>query len=281
MAHAHPYAGLTVALPTRHGKEKVLAPILFDSLGMSICLADVDTDAFGTFAGEVPRRENQVNTAIAKARAGVEVTGLRLGIASEGTIGPDPRLPFVNSDIETLVLFDREWNTLISESYRSSEIIVVREVVSPTDDITMLKTRADFPRHGLIVRSEHDRLDQIIKGIVDDAVLVEAIKQCSEMTGKAVVESDLRANYSPSRMLNIASCAHRLVARIAHLCPECGAPGWGRIAPIRGLPCGECGTFVDTAVRADQYGCSRCTFRQEIPRRDQVVEPRWCPLCNP
>jgi hypothetical protein len=275
------YVGFDAALPTQHGKEAVIAPIFRDRLGISIHLAAVDTDAYGTFAGEIPRRENQLNTAIAKARAGAQVSGLRLAIASEGTIGPDPAFPFVASDSETLVLLDIEWDIHIAESYRSAEIVTCRELVSPNDDLTRLMVRADFPRHGLIVRPEQDEFGEVVKGIIDDDRLRKAIRQCSESTGKAIIESDFRAHFSPSRMANIAICAERLVARIASCCPACSAPGWGRIDPVRGLPCRACGRIVETAVRADQQGCSRCSFRQEVPRPNQVVNPQWCPQCNP
>ncbi|WP_404325454.1 hypothetical protein [Aerophototrophica crusticola] len=50
------HAGRTVALGTRHGKERAFAPPLLRRLGLSVTLADIDTDQLGTFSGEVERQ---------------------------------------------------------------------------------------------------------------------------------------------------------------------------------------------------------------------------------
>ena len=121
----------------------------------------------------------------------------------------------------------------------------------------------------------------IVKGITDQAVLTAALRECASGNGFAVVESDLRAHLSPSRMRNIRECAVALATRIATPCPQCAGPGWGRIEPARGLPCSACGTYVESAIRADRFGCPGCPATAEAPRADQAVEPRWCPSCNP
>ena len=277
----HPYTGQSAALATRHGKEFAIAPPFQDVVGMNIALADIDTDAFGTFTGEVPRHETPLKTAIAKAQAGIEASGLSFGLASEGTIGPDSQTPFITSDLEIIVFVDTERALVISECARATNVVAFRASIRPEDDIRSLVERADFPRHGVIVRSTESDYALIFKGISDYMDLDSAIKQCFAQTGEAIIENDFRAHHSPTRMAVISACATRLAQRVATVCPECASPGWGRIEPDRGLPCSACGTVVATAIRADREGCPACTAVRERIRPEQHTDPRWCPNCNP
>lgn len=282
---ANEYAGQVAALATRHSKDQVIAPVFAEILGISIVVVDVDTDSFGTFTGEVPRTDTPVNVAIAKARAGIVISDLSIGLASEGTIGPDPLVPLITSDFETITFIDERRDMVLSETTRSTDIVAFRQTIDPEVDLSdlmeRLADRADFPHHALIVHSGDLRSGPIVKGLTDEAAVVTAIKTCMSTAGCAVVESDLRACFSPSRMRNIGECARKLAERIATPCLDCGTAGWGRVEPLRGLPCASCGTWIESAIRADVFGCALCPAHQEVPRTDQVVEPRWCPVCNP
>jgi len=275
------YSGRVAVIATQHHKDRAVAPVFRDRLGVAIEVVEVDTDAFGTFAGDVPRTRSPLDTALAKAQAGLDASARRLALASEGTIGPDPTLPLTTSDVEVLVFRDAEAGITIHAQHRSYEIVAARTQVKPADDLREFLVRADFPRHGLIVKPPTGSPGPITKGIVDEIELVRAVRRSSELTGTAIIESDLRAHFSPSRMANIAECARQLAERIATPCPECASPGWGPVAPARGLPCSNCGTHIPTAVRADVSGCVRCPAVHEYPREDQAVDPRWCPVCNP
>lgn len=85
------YCNQRVALLTKHGKENVIAPTLKKLLG---CFAEkvdgYDTDIFGTFTRDIACDGNQLEAARKKARTGMALSGLPIGIASEGTFGPDP-----------------------------------------------------------------------------------------------------------------------------------------------------------------------------------------------
>lgn len=277
----HPYRGITAALATRHGKQTAIAPALWNVLGMHIVVTDVDTDSFGTFAGDIPRLDTPLNTAIAKARAGIAASGRRCGLASEGSIGPDPRLPFISSDLEIIVFVDMDRDIVIWEGTRATNVVAFRASVHPDDHLPTVLERADFPRHGLLVKSGEGADDLLTKGITNEDDLITAIERCWAYTGKAIVESDLRAQFSPSRMANIAACAQILAQRIATQCPTCTSPGWGRIEPIRGMPCAVCGTIVEAAIRADRAGCPACPASHTITRSPQQADPQWCPICNP
>lgn len=68
---SHPYSHCIPALATMHGKEKAIAPAFKRHLGMSVLPCDfIDTDAFGTFTGEIVRQATPLETAIAKAKLG-------------------------------------------------------------------------------------------------------------------------------------------------------------------------------------------------------------------
>lgn len=278
---ARPYEGQRVSLATRHAKEEAIAPVFHDVVGLLVEVIHINTDAFGTFTGDIPRIDSPINTAVAKARAGISASGLALGLASEGTIGPDPFLPFVTADMETIVFVDDDRGIIINETFRSTDIVAFRETVNCETDVRKMLDKADFPRHGLIVRPPDPHGRPLIKGITREDKLFAAVRDVISKDGTAVVESDLRACFSPSRMRNIRACATRLARRIATPCPDCGGPGWGQAEPMRGLPCSACGTFVESAIRADVFGCPSCPAVRLDLRPEQVVEPRWCPYCNP
>ena len=85
------YPGRQVALLTQHGKERVIAAALEPALGCRVeRVAGYDTDLLGTFTRDIPREGTKLEAARKKARLGMELAGLPLGIASEGAFGPDP-----------------------------------------------------------------------------------------------------------------------------------------------------------------------------------------------
>jgi hypothetical protein len=97
-----------------------------------------------------------------------------------------------------------------------------------------------------------------------------------------LLETDMRAHCNPTRMASIRRLGFQLVRRLRQLCPACGAPGWGRVELIPGLPCRCCGT--DTALVAqERWGCAACAHTALMPRPDgkAVADPMHCPWCNP
>ena len=84
------YQGQVICLATLHGKEQALARPFALGLGASLRVSACDTNALGTFSGEVERPADALSTCLRKAELGMEATGLRLGLASEGSFGPHP-----------------------------------------------------------------------------------------------------------------------------------------------------------------------------------------------
>jgi hypothetical protein len=102
-----PYAGRRIALATMHGKDSAIAPPLRLRVGADLVVpVGLDTDALGTFTGEIERKGTMREVAIAKARLGMVATGLQLGLASEGSYGPHSSVPFMAAGVELLALVD-------------------------------------------------------------------------------------------------------------------------------------------------------------------------------
>lgn len=101
------WADQRVALLTQHGKERVIAPVLEPALGCVVHHVDhFDTDQLGTFTRDVPRPGSQLDAARDKARMGMTLSGLPVGLASEGSFGPDPFTGMFPWNVEMLVWLD-------------------------------------------------------------------------------------------------------------------------------------------------------------------------------
>ncbi|MBM5822183.1 MAG: hypothetical protein FJ082_06925 [Cyanobacteria bacterium K_Offshore_surface_m2_011] len=280
------FAGRPVSLATRHGKERVLTRPFRHGLDLSMVLASgFDTDRLGTFSGERPRPADALETCRRKAEAGMDDTGLDLGLASEGSFGSHPALPWLTVGTEWLTFVDRRDGLLIAESLVAPRTNFDRRRVSLGDDIRDWLRRVGFPSHGLIARPHGgDGGNPVIKGLHTDAALAEAMGRCARASSDGLVwlETDMRAHCNPTRRAAIRTLAFRLVRRIASPCPACGAPGWGRCDVRVGLPCSWCGHPTERLL-AEVWGCVACGHREERPRPDGrlTADPGDCPRCNP
>jgi len=284
--NVHPYRGRTVALATKHGKERQIAPPLREVLNMSIRVPDtIDTDLLGTFTGEMPRRGSPVEAVLQKAHMGMQLSNLLLGLANEGSFGPHPEMPMLIVDTELLLFVDDELGLQIQEVLVSEDVVAAHCTARSIEELTQFLTRSRFPSHGLIVRphglvvSEH-----IVKGITDIEVLRQAIKQSVFLSpdGLAHIETDLRAHMNPTRQRVITRLAEHIAQRLLQQCPYCDTPGWGRVDVARGLACEWCGEAT-RLVSEDIYGCPLCPHRKYVPRSDglRYAPAAQCSLCNP
>ena len=272
-----------VALPTLHGKGAQIIPAL-QALGeYEVIEVAIDTDSFGTFSGEKERELTPLDAAIAKARLAMEVTGFDSAIASEGSIGNDPQIPFIISDREVVVFVDQREDLIIHESYRSFEIVAARMEFKVGDDLDDFLTRADFPNHKLIVTARQDDGLFVAKGIESreslDQSLNEALSKSKD--GIAIIESDLRAHCSPSRQVNIEKAARLLAERMAQRCPQCDCIGWGRIDFEFGVECRECGQIDERVAKREINGCLRCSHRACGKVLREMIDAGECQRCNP
>ena len=277
----HPYWGAKAVLTTKHRKGLQIAPAFSKHLNMEVEELNLDTDQLGTFSGEIERIGNAREAVIKKAELGISISGSTIGIASEGSIGVDPFIPFINSDIELIALVDQERSLTIIESLRSTEIIAHTLKISKETKLDNFLLKADFPNHNLIVRSEDKPVSFCVKGINNKKDLDQAIADGFKDFPELVIENDLRAHCSPSRQKNISALAEKFALRLSHLCPECQAPGWGVISYKKGLPCQECGEISEEALAQEIQGCGRCEFTQVGKTLAESIDPAQCQLCNP
>lgn len=277
------YAGRKIALLTMHGKEKVIQPVLAQSHGCQVELVTgYDTDRLGTFTRDIPRDGSQIEAARKKARIGMELAGLPFGLASEGSFGADPFVGMFPWNLEYLIFIDDE---------RALEVVGIAQG-APKDlhvaahDWAAAKAfvvEAGFPLHHMVVRPDGPNDRRVRKGLSNwqelEYAFCSALAQSSN--GQVFLENDLRAHANPTRMKNIRCAAEDLVAKLASLCPECGTPAFGIVDRIKGLPCADCGASTQE-VRADVYGCIKCSFRQTRERQDTATaDPGRCNYCNP
>lgn len=283
-----PYGGRRVSLATCHGKERVLARPFHRGLALTVVVATgFDTDQLGTFSGERSRPADAKQTCRQKAEAGMDHTGLDLGLASEGSFGPHPSVPWLAVNQEWLTFVDRRAGLVIADSLLADRTNFDHRVVVPREDIEDWLRRVGFPSHALIVRPHlWDGCGEapLVKGVRTAGALAEALGRCAGASsdGRARLETDMRAHCNPTRLGVIRTLAFRLVRRIARKCPACAAPGWGPGEGLGGLPCGWC-ALPTPRLRADVWECVACDHREERPRRDgrRTADPGDCPRCNP
>lgn len=270
-----PYRGRRAVLATRHGKEKAVIPAFSSVLGLDIAVpADLDTDRLGTFTRDVARVGTMREAAVQKARMGIAATGLPLAIASEGSFGPHPAIPFLPAGQELLVFVDLERGLEIVEEQVSERTNFAALEVTAGADLERFLAAVGFPEHALVVRAG----DRLVKGVTSRAHLDRLL----ETGGTVHLEADMRAHMNPTRMGEIATLAERLARRIASPCPACGTPGFGVTAMQRGLPCAECGAPTQL-VRYVIEACALCQYEQRKPRPDGRLTstPAECQECNP
>lgn len=124
-----------VALGTMHGKAAVIAPPL-SALGIGVVVPEaLDTDRFGTFSGEVARVGTMEQAARAKARAAVAMTGLPVGIASEGAYGPHPVVPFLALAQEMILWHEAATGREIVEVQRDDRPAYDNALLSGVDEV--------------------------------------------------------------------------------------------------------------------------------------------------
>jgi hypothetical protein len=281
----HPYQGRRAAIATMHGKERVIGEALSRRPGLRVELAaDVDTDRLGTFTGEIGRVGSMLDAARAKARLAMARTGATIGLGSEGAFGPHPVVPFLASGVEVIVLIDDASGQEIVAQRRTRTNYDSIEA-RPGDDLSAFLSRILFPSHAVIVRPEQGAdAFNVIKGVSDWRLVDAAVSKMAAVsdTGRAFVQTDMRAHVNPTRMTSIGFVARALALRAARLCPACAAPGFGVEDVLRGLPCEECGAPT-RLVRAELHRCRLCGF--ETTKRERPASMRaeatWCDQCNP
>ncbi|UDY37618.1 DUF6671 family protein [Dermatobacter hominis] len=275
-----PYAGLAAILATKHGKESTIGPVLA-SVGLRVETVAVETDRFGTFAGDVPRPGTPDEVVVAKARAGMAAADRTLGLASEGAFFGHPDAPFLTVQAEAVALVDDDRGSVVFGRAQSPATWASAHVVTDQERLLRWCRTIGFPDQHLVVRLEAPdrRSSDHITG-VDSLRTLQCAVEAFETRGRVLVEPDLRADRCPLRRPIIAAAAAALAEKLCRRCPRCGVPGFGEVAVSSGRPCGWChGPTLEVGVRTD--GCpASCghVVERVVPG---LADPGSCPRCNP
>lgn len=280
------FKGQTALLATIHKKEQAIAPILNDKLGLQVhSFAGVDTDAFGSFSGDIPRAGSQYQAALAKIEAVEKLApNYHLFLASEGAFYPHPDAPFITLNTELILFVDRKnnleiqaWNHTVNNNFRS-------KAVGAYNTLKAFAEELGFPNQGLILKLMHgDELLQVVKDIETWPDLLFTYNSLTENTKATLVaETDMRAHKNPMRMESIKQCADKLASLLLSTCPQCQTPGFTVVDTKPGLPCSYCG-FPTRSALYSVCTCSACGYSisKKYPQGKQAEDPVYCDNCNP
>lgn len=271
-------------LATMHSKEKVISPIFFEELEMRpIVPKDFNTDRFGTFTRDTPRAGNQLEAARNKALAAMEHTGMDLALASEGSFGSHPSIPFLPSNLEIVVLLDKKNGLEIVGRHRTSGIKVSGQEVCTSAEALSVAQTWGFPNQGVIVRLSEKSNRYIHKEITTVAELEQISKKLLSglFTKSIFIETDMRAHRCPTRLKSIEEATRDLVKNCLSLCLKCRTPGFVVTEAIKGLPCRGCGLPTELAAELI-YSCQKCHYTESrILAGTEMADPGQCERCNP
>lgn len=266
-----------------HKKEEAIGQPFEKLLGCRVIPAQINTDLLGTFTGEVERTLDPYACVKEKCYRGLDFEKGFLGVASEGSFGPHPLIPFVTADCEILFFTDRKLGFELTLTKTSLQTNFAAKSIQNNEELAEFTKQALFPSHALILRP-HDTKDPhlIFKGVQDAENLDLIFKKCLENSKdpQVWVETDMRAHMNPTRMKIIGELAQEMVARLATPCPSCQIPGWGLVKRLPGLPCTACRMPTDL-IKTEIYGCCQCNHQESVENQQEKADPRYCPFCNP
>jgi len=277
------YRNKTVSLLTKHGKEKIIAPIIQRNLGCKVeLIGSFDTDELGTFDKTIEREGTQLQTARRKAHIGIDFSNNNFGIASEGSFVPDPYSGFMPWNIE-MVIFVDDLHSLEIVGIAQGSAMSKSRLVRDHDSLLDFAYQAGFPSHHLILRPENADDPRVHKGISHFEALKSAFMQAQSESsnGKVYVENDLRAFGNPTRQKMIAQATEDLAQKLLSLCPQCDMPGYWKTKAETGLPCRACG-FPTHVPACETWSCNYCEFKSHLTMNPvETAEPAECGICNP
>lgn len=271
---------------TMHGKEQIISTLLEQQLGVKVFTTDLlNTDQFGTFSGEIERKQSQPDTARLKIEEAARLTGADLVLASEGTFQPHHQYYIATGNYEMVLLRDfrhqAEW-----QGWEVSLKVAAGKYTFRTVDEAIRQSKAmKFPSHGLLIRTSEASGQQFIeKGILDKKLLKEAAEKALSIStdGTAILENDLRAHMNPTRQQTILAATKNLLKAMEEDCPSCQWPGFRVEERIPGLPCSACGTATRLTLH-EIFVCDQCKHRVKKNRSDGkvIADPYDCEQCNP
>lgn len=275
----NPYRGAVIAFATMHGKEQLARGPFRTILGAAVLApAGIDTDQFGSFAGDIPRTLTPQQAARSKALLGLRAAGLTSGLASEGSFTTE--YGWLTRQNEHLLFLDQARGIELIESRTASFPVPPGRHILTSAQALSYATRLGFPHQGVIVQAHHDHGIAAYKDTQSNADLEATVDRLLCENVPVSVLPDYRAHRSPARADIIRNLCSRMAQRLSTPCPGCRSPGYGRVKTIPGLPCGTCGQPTHLPA-ADIHACSTCDTTHTRPRTSTLADPQWCETCNP
>ncbi len=277
------YQDKQVAFLTQHGKQTLLRTRIERALGCQLVHSDAyDTDQLGTFTHEVVRQGSQYDAARSKAMIGMSLTGLSIGMGSEGAFGPDPFVGLASWNTEVVLWVDQALGIEV-QGFAQGPAINFQRSIKTLDELKNFVIEADFPTHALNLRPEAAASLETQKGIRDLEALVQAFHaaRAQSLIGSVVIENDLRAFSNPTRQAVIQNATDDLIRKLLCPCPQCAMPGFSLKKKKLGLPCRECGRATQLAI-GEIWHCSSCSYESlKSVNQGELADPSRCDYCNP
>lgn len=271
-------------IATLHKKEEIIQPLLEQHLWIKWKVSAINTDTFGTFTREVKRKWDMLQAARAKIFLALKETGWDLWVASEGSFWMHYGLPFVQSNFEIVVFYDKKNDIEIVWHFLSPNTNLNWEKISSSEDGKIFAQKIWFPSHGVILRISEKLNFFIYKDFHTFEELDEKMKQLFSIPflKNIYIETDMRAHKNPTRMQNIKCAVKNLIKNAQSTCEKCGMP-WFVVTHTEGwLECSEC--LAPTHIpKYEVFTCKKCDFQKK-----QLITQYWkyanvseCSICNP
>lgn len=294
MSDEQRWASVEAALLTKHHKLTMIGPALA-TVGIQVIATDAfDTDTLGSFSGETPRRQTPLECARTKAKLAAELTGLPIGIGSEGSFGGGPYAGLVNWDDELLLLLDTRTGQEIM-AFASGPVPLASLETDQLAAIAQHLQQHDAAQGWICSYGQGDAQQQsqglndgkgLVKGLVGFAQVQAALatagllRDAETLSETIKLQPDLRAHLCPARQSYIQQAAQQLAERWRSLCPSCHQPDFWRKAVETGLPCEVC-HYPTGRIKSYTKKCDCCGYIEQEPSSVEFADQGHCPLCNP
>jgi len=277
------YRDQTIYFGTKHKKEEALQPLL-QEIGIHCLVSNIDTDQFGTFSGEIKRVDSIRKTLTQKINEVFKLNShIQLALASEGSFGPHPLIPFMYGNHETLLFVDKDKAIEIYVEDFSFHTNLKEIEINKGDEglIEPFFTEIKFPDHAIMLKTSTDIFFKYT-GIQDKKFVLNFINHNLTNNNKVIMATDMRAMFNPTRMNNIHQVGKKLVNSLQSYCPGCQMPGYSICEYVPGLECSLCGADTNV-IKEEIWNCKKCQFTEKKERKDQLkyASPSECNYCNP
>jgi hypothetical protein len=277
------FADLPFVIASMHGKWEAIAPHFTAQLHMRFeGEVAVDTDALGTFSGEVERTLDPLRAAREKCRLALLKNDSSAAIATEGSFFPHPAIPFAAMHSELILFYFPKENFELSVVHNTTTTNFNGKLCETLEVAKGFAKECLFPSHGIILKSGADDLRFLHKTCSTWQELEQAAAACLEQFGQVYLETDMRAMRNPTRLLEIGKAAQKLAQLLSTNCPQCTRPGFGFQKSLPGLECELCSapTYLE---KSRIECCSFCHFSRPVLDfvQKEKASAQYCDFCNP